>query len=128
MSLLFSLVIGGLALRSVARTHEWLKPESFTNRPMFLHTSASAPILVNIGFWVTLASAAIFGWHYSGWTGIFLRPLEITLAGLLLDFVIERTLPLHLRYRFPFNPIVHLYIFPYAFLLGAIFAVIHQPS
>lgn len=127
MSILFSLVIGGLALRSVARTREWLKPENIANRPMFLDKSTSVPILVSIGFWVTLGSAAWLGWHYSGWAGLFLRPLEVTVASLFLDLVLERTLPLRLRYRLPLNPIAHLYIFPYVFLVGTVFIVFHQP-
>ena len=127
-NILFSLTFGGLALRSVARTHEWLKPEHFTNRPLFLHRSASAPILVTIGFWITLGSAALLGWHYSGWSGIILRPLIVTLASLLLDFAIERVLPLRLRYRFPLNPIVHLFVLPYIFVVGTIYIVIRYPS
>lgn len=105
MGLIFSLICGGLALRSAARTHQMLKPEQFLNRPMFLHRSAYAPILAVAGFWITLGSAAMLGWHYIGWPGIILRPVEVAFASLLLDFVIERALPLRLRHSFLFNPI-----------------------
>ena len=120
-NIIFSLICGGLALRSVARMHEWLKPEKFMNRPLFLHRGVAAPILVTIGFWITLGSAALLGWRYSGWAGMVLRPLEVTLASLFLDFAIERGLPSRLRYRFPLNPVVDLYVLPYLFFLGALF-------
>jgi hypothetical protein len=125
-NMLFSVICGGLALRSVARTHEWLKPQHFTNRPLFLHRVPAAPVLVTIGFWITLSSAALLGWRYSGWPGIVIRPFLVALASLLLDFAIERTLPPRLRYTFPLSPIVHLFIFPYVFLAGSVFIFIRQ--
>jgi len=126
--IIFSLVFGGLAYRSVGRTHEWLKPEQLINRPQLLHRIALAPLLVSIGYWITLASSALLGWCYYGWIGIIINYVGVILSSLMLDVCIELLLPLKLRYRWPLNPIVHLFVLPYVYLVGAIFVFInHKP-
>ena len=117
--IIFSLICGGLALRAVARTHTMLKPENSTNRPLLLHRR-SVPTLVMVGFWITFASAAVLGWRYSGWSGVLLRPVEITFASLLLDFTIERVFPLRMRYSLLLNPFAHFFVVPYIFAVGTV--------
>jgi hypothetical protein len=121
MELLFSLLCGSFALRSVGRVHEMLKPDNYVHRPLFLSHHPSVSIFVTFGFWATLLSAPFFGWHYSGWPGAILRPLVIFIASLLLDYLVDHVLPRSLRYSRLLNPIIHLYLLPYLFLAGALF-------
>jgi len=118
--LFLSWIIGGLALRAVARTHEMLKPENLTNRPQAFR-SPLIPRLEAIGFWVILLSALPLGWHSSGWLGVILRPFEIYVASLVLDWLIGR-LPRKTQWSIFLNPFGHLYLLPYCFLVFAVTA------
>lgn len=122
MELLFSLLCGSFALRAVGRVREMLKPDNYIHRPLFVAHHPSISIFVTLGFWITLLSAAIFGWHYSGWAGAILRILEIFIVSLFLDYIIDHALPSALRYSRSLNPILHLYSLPYLFLAGALYS------
>jgi hypothetical protein len=118
--LFLSWIIGGLALRAVARTHEMLKPENLTNRPPAFR-SPLIPRLEAVGFWVILISSMLLGWHSSGWLGLILRPFEIYVASLVLDWLISR-LPRRTQWSILLNPFGHLYFLPYCFLIFAVAA------
>ena len=115
ITLLLSWVIGGLALRAVARTHEMLKPENLTNRPLAFR-SPLIPRLEAIGLWVILISALLLGWHSSRWIGLILRPFEIYVASLVFDWLISH-LPRKVQWSIFLNPFGHLYLLPYCFLV-----------
>ncbi len=118
VTLLLSWILGGLAFRSVGRTHEMLKPKNLLNRPPALRRPL-IPRLEAIGFWVILCAALLLGWQRSGWIGLILRPFEIFVAALLLDWLIRR-FPMRLQWSILLNPFVHLYVLPYCFLIFAI--------
>lgn len=116
----FTWLCGGLAFRAVAKVHEMLKPENFTNRPLFLHKSRLVPVLATIAFYGVLAASAILGWHHSGIFGIILCPVQVFLASILLDTTITKALSRRLQYSFFLNPIVHLYVLPWIFIVGVV--------
>jgi hypothetical protein len=121
MVMLFSSwIIGGLARRAVARTHEMLKPENLTNRPRSFR-GPLVPLLAAIGFWVILVSAMLLGWRSSGWFGLILRPFVICVSSLVLDWLISR-LPRGAQWSIFLNPFGHLYFLPYCFLIFAVAA------
>jgi len=120
ITLFLSWIVGGLALRAVARTHEMLKPENLTNRPRAFR-SPLIPRLEAIGFWVILLAALLLGWQRSGWVGLILRPFEIYVASLVLDWLIGR-LPRKAQWTIFLNPFAHLYVLPYCFLVFAVSA------
>ena len=118
--LLLSWILGGLALRAVARTHEMLRPENLVNRPLGFR-GPLIPRLEAVGFWVVLLSALLLGWHSSGWFGLILWPFEIYVASLVLDWVIGR-LPRRTQWSLFLNPFAHFYLLPYCFLIFAVTA------
>lgn len=121
---IFVWLCGGLAFRAVAKVHEMFKPENFTNRPLFLHKSRLTPVLVTIAFYSVLAASAILGWHHSGIFGVILCPVQVFLASILSDMVITKSLSRRLQYSLFLNPIVHLYVLPWIFIVGVIIIVV----
>lgn len=116
----FTWLCGGMAFRAVARTHEMLKPENFTNRPLFLHKSRAVPVFVTIAFYGVLAASVLLGWHHSGIFGIVLCPFQVFLASILLDVTIAKGFSPRLQYSFFLNPIAHLYVLPWIFIVGVV--------
>ncbi len=117
---IFTWLCGGMAFRAVARTHEMLKPEDFISRPQFLNESRIAPVLVTVAFFGVLAASALSGWHHSSIVGVVLHPVQVFCASSLLDMAITKGLPLRLQYSFFFNPIVHLYVLPWIYIVGVV--------
>lgn len=117
---IFTWLCGGMAFCAVARTHEMLKPENFTNRPLFLHKSRIAPVLVIIALLGILAASALLGWHHLSLLGTVLYPFLVFLAGSILNVAITKGLSRRLQYSFFFNPIVHLYVLPWIFIVGVV--------
>ncbi|HHT9130037.1 MAG TPA: hypothetical protein ACFYEC_04135, partial [Candidatus Brocadiaceae bacterium] len=113
----FTWLCGGMAFRAVALTHKMLKPENFMNRPLFLHKNRVVPILVTIAFYGVLAASALLGWHHSGIFGVVLRPVQVFLASIALDLCFK-CFSRRLQYSFFLNPIVHLYMLPWIFIVG----------
>lgn len=126
LCLVLSVIVGSLAFRSVARTNEWLKPENFTNRPLLLHKSRTAPILVTIGYWLTRATSLLLGWHFYQWIGLVLMPVSVYIISLIIDVIVELIVPLRIRYSFLLNPIVHLYILPYAYVILCLIIILSK--
>ena len=120
VTLLFSWILGGLALRAVARTHEMLKPENRLNQPAAFR-GPLIPRLEAIGFWFVFLSALLLGWHRSGWIGVILQPIEIYVASLVFDWLIGR-LPKRIQWSMFLNPFAHLYVSPYCFFILAVTA------
>ncbi|MEW6325129.1 MAG: hypothetical protein AB1515_07055 [Nitrospirota bacterium] len=119
----FTWLCGGIAFRAVARTHLMLYSESVITRPHFLSKSSFVPVLVTIGFFGVLAASALLGWHHSGIFGLVLRPIQVVVASLLLELAIN-SLSQRLKYSFFLNPIVHLYIFPWIFIVGVVVMIV----
>ena len=122
---LFTVIVGGLAFRAVAQT-KMLLNAPVTLRPHIFSKNDSFPVLITVGFWVTLASALFLGWHAAGLVGLIFRPLLAFIASLLFTVLLNGLDGFLARRRlFAFaillSPIYQLYIFPYILLVGAIF-------
>lgn len=116
----FTWLCGGMAFRAAMRSYGMLRPENFMNRPPFLINNHIVPVLITIAIPGLLVASALLGWHHSGIFGIVLNPFQVFLASILLDKVITRGLSRRLQYSFPLNPIVHLYVVPWIFIVGVV--------
>jgi len=121
---IFLWLCGGMAFCAVARTHEMLKPENFINQSLFLKKSRMAPVLVATGFLGILAASALFGWHHMSLLGTVLYPFQVFIAGTILNVAITKGLSRRRQHSFFLNPIIHLFVLPWVFIVRVVVVVL----
>jgi hypothetical protein len=128
MNLILVVVVicGGLILRGIGRVNYWLDHD-YINRPQFLNRNPNlATFLVILANITTYPSAILLGWKYSGWIVALITAFAVFIAQIVVLFLIDRCLPPRISYRFPLNPIVHLFVLPPFLLVLDIVSLLHH--
>ena len=121
---IFTWLCGSVAFCAVARTHEMLKPENFANQSLFLKKSRMAPVLVTIALLGILAASALLGWHHMSILGTVLYPFQVFIVGAILNVAITKGLSRRIQHSFFLNPIIHLFVLPWVFIVRVVIVVL----